>query len=79
MAMIKPNRELISRVMLYSQGFTRKDSVLAKIHSQGFRTRKDSVLTRIPYSQGFRTAEALASKVVPLFDLCAEQLFLQVL
>jgi dynein heavy chain 1 len=26
------------------------------------------------YSQGFRTAELLASKVVPLFNLCAEQL-----
>ncbi|KAI7899864.1 dynein heavy chain [Cokeromyces recurvatus] len=26
------------------------------------------------YSQGFRTAEMLASKVVPLFNLCAEQL-----
>ncbi|CEG79218.1 Putative Dynein heavy chain 1, cytosolic [Rhizopus microsporus] len=26
------------------------------------------------YSQGFRTAEVLASKVVPLFNLCAEQL-----
>lgn len=26
------------------------------------------------YSQGFRTAETLASKVVPLFNLCAEQL-----
>nr|CAG8506850.1 6173_t:CDS:10 [Entrophospora candida] len=26
------------------------------------------------YSQGFRTAEILASKVVPLFNLCAEQL-----
>ncbi len=42
MAMTKPDRELISQVMLYSQGFC--------------------------------TAEALASKVVPLFDLCAEQL-----
>lgn len=26
------------------------------------------------YSQGFRTAELLASKVVPLFNLCSEQL-----
>ncbi|CAI2172645.1 16667_t:CDS:10, partial [Funneliformis geosporum] len=42
MAMTKPDRELISQVMLYSQGF--------------------------------RTAEILASKVVPLFNLCAEQL-----
>ncbi|RIA96574.1 dynein heavy chain [Glomus cerebriforme] len=42
MAMTKPDRELISQVMLYSQGF--------------------------------RTAETLASKVVPLFNLCSEQL-----
>src|SRR4051812_44575361 len=42
MAMTKPDRELISQVMLYSQGF--------------------------------RTAETPASKVVPLFNLCAEQL-----
>src|SRR3954453_17103524 len=42
MAMTKPDRELISQVMLYSKGF--------------------------------RTAEILASKVVPLFNLCAEQL-----
>ncbi|CAB4481707.1 unnamed protein product [Rhizophagus irregularis] len=42
MAMTKPDRELISQVMLYSQGF--------------------------------RTAETLASKVVPLFNLCTEQL-----
>src|SRR4051794_10891626 len=41
-AMTKPDRELISQVMLYSQGF--------------------------------RSAERLASKVVPLFNLCAEQL-----
>jgi dynein heavy chain 1 len=45
MAMTKPDRELISQVMLYSQGF--------------------------------RTAETLASKVVPLFNLCTEQLSLQ--
>ncbi len=41
-AMIQPDRELISQVMLYSQGY--------------------------------RTAERLASKVVPLFKLCEEQL-----
>ncbi|KAJ3212195.1 hypothetical protein HDU67_003972 [Dinochytrium kinnereticum] len=29
------------------------------------------------YSQGFRTAELLASKVVPLFNLCSEQLSTQ--
>ncbi|KAH3764595.1 cytoplasmic dynein heavy chain [Pelomyxa schiedti] len=44
-AMIKPDRELIAQVMLYSQGFT--------------------------------TAERLASKVVPLFKLCEEQLSAQ--
>ncbi|XP_030854690.1 cytoplasmic dynein 1 heavy chain 1 [Strongylocentrotus purpuratus] len=42
LAMTKPNRQLISQVMLYSQGF--------------------------------RTAEKLASKVVPFFQLCDEQL-----
>lgn len=26
------------------------------------------------FSQGFRTAETLASKIVPFFNLCAEQL-----
>ena len=26
------------------------------------------------FSQGFRTAESLASKIVPFFNLCAEQL-----
>src|SRR5262249_36319673 len=44
-SMTKPDRELISQVMLYSQGF--------------------------------RTAELLASKIVPLFNLCAEQLSFQ--
>eukprot|EP00124_Ichthyophonus_hoferi_P005428 Ihof_evm1s783 gene=Ihof_evmTU1s783 len=45
LAMTSPDRQLISQVMLYSQGF--------------------------------RTAEKLASKVVPLFKLCAEQLSAQ--
>eukprot|EP01113_Clastostelium_recurvatum_P011812 TRINITY_DN1605_c0_g1_i1.p1 TRINITY_DN1605_c0_g1~~TRINITY_DN1605_c0_g1_i1.p1 ORF type:complete len:4689 (+),score=1530.43 TRINITY_DN1605_c0_g1_i1:285-14351(+) len=42
MAMIKPDREMIAQVMLYSQGF--------------------------------KTAEILAGKIVPLFKLCSEQL-----
>ncbi|EGG20698.1 cytoplasmic dynein heavy chain [Cavenderia fasciculata] len=42
MAMIKPDREMIAQVMLYSQGF--------------------------------KTAEVLAGKIVPLFKLCQEQL-----
>ncbi|CEM16453.1 unnamed protein product [Vitrella brassicaformis CCMP3155] len=42
MAMIKPDKELIAQVMLYSQGF--------------------------------RTAERLAGKIVSLFDLCQNQL-----
>lgn len=29
------------------------------------------------FSQGFRTAEALASKIVPFFNLCSEQLSAQ--
>lgn len=41
-AMIKPDRELIAQVMLYSQGF--------------------------------KTAERLSTKIVPLFELCDEQL-----
>lgn len=41
-AMTRPDRELISQVMLFSQGF--------------------------------RSAESLASKAVPVFNLCAEQL-----
>lgn len=41
-AMVKPDRELIAQVMLYSQGF--------------------------------RTAELLAGKIVSLFELCADQL-----
>lgn len=40
MAMVKPDRELIAQVMLYSQGF--------------------------------RTAERLAGKIVSLFELCAD-------
>ena len=40
--MIKPDREMIAQVMLYSQGF--------------------------------KTAEVLAGKIVPLFKLCSEQL-----
>jgi dynein heavy chain 1 len=44
-AMIKPDRELIAQVMLYSQGF--------------------------------KTAEKLATKIVPLFELCDEQLSTQ--
>lgn len=44
-AMARPDRELISQVMLFSQGF--------------------------------RTAEALASKAVPVFNLCSEQLSAQ--
>ena len=42
MAMIKPDRELIAQVMLFSQGF--------------------------------KSAEALAGKVVSLFELCSDQL-----
>ncbi|KAM9964742.1 hypothetical protein ACTFIW_004524 [Dictyostelium discoideum] len=45
MAMIKPDREMIAQVMLYSQGF--------------------------------KTAEVLAGKIVPLFKLCQEQLSAQ--
>eukprot|EP01133_Synstelium_polycarpum_P001082 gene1082-1226_t len=45
MAMIKPDRELIAQVMLYSQGF--------------------------------KSAETLAGKIVPLFKLCQEQLSAQ--
>lgn len=44
-AMTRPDRELISQVLLFSQGF--------------------------------RTAEALASKIVPFFNLCSEQLSAQ--
>lgn len=44
-AMIKPDRELIAQVMLYSQGF--------------------------------KTAERLSTKIVPLFELCEEQLSAQ--
>ncbi|CAH7670619.1 hydrolytic ATP binding site of dynein motor region D1-domain-containing protein [Phakopsora pachyrhizi] len=42
MAMTRPNRELISQVMLFSQGF--------------------------------QTAETLASKVLPFFSSCSDQL-----
>lgn len=42
MAMVKPDRELIAQVMLYSQGY--------------------------------RTAEQLAGKIVSLFELCNDQL-----
>ena len=42
MAMVKPDRELIAQVMLYSQGY--------------------------------RTAEQLAGKIVSLFELCFAQL-----
>ncbi len=42
MAMVKPDRELIAQVMLYSQGF--------------------------------RTAERLAGKIVSFFELCNDQL-----
>ncbi|EGC38132.1 cytoplasmic dynein heavy chain [Dictyostelium purpureum] len=45
MAMIRPDREMIAQVMLYSQGF--------------------------------KTAEVLAGKIVPLFKLCSEQLSAQ--
>ncbi|GAM24388.1 hypothetical protein SAMD00019534_075630 [Acytostelium subglobosum LB1] len=45
MAMIRPDREMIAQVMLYSQGF--------------------------------KTAEVLAGKIVPLFKLCQEQLSAQ--
>ncbi|KAF2072162.1 hypothetical protein CYY_006521 [Polysphondylium violaceum] len=45
MAMIRPDREMIAQVMLYSQGF--------------------------------KTAEILAGKIVPLFKLCQEQLSAQ--
>jgi dynein heavy chain 1 len=42
MAMVKPDRDLIAQVMLFSQGF--------------------------------RTAERLSSKIVSLFELCNDQL-----
>jgi dynein heavy chain 1 len=42
MAMVKPDRELIAQVMLYSQGY--------------------------------KTAEQLAGKIVSLFELCNDQL-----
>ena len=38
------------------------------------RPDKELIAQVMLFSQGFRTAEALASKIVPLFNLCAEQL-----
>lgn len=41
------------------------------------RPDKELIAQVMLFSQGFRTAEALASKIVPLFNLCAEQLSAQ--
>ena len=38
------------------------------------RPDKELIAQVMLFSQGFRTAEALASKIVPLFNLCSEQL-----
>jgi len=38
-------------------------------------TRPDrELIAQVMFSQGFRTAESLASKIVPFFNLCDEQL-----
>ena len=52
---------------------------LIRLHSQACRmamTRPDRELIAqvMLFSQGFRTAESLASKIVPFFNLCDEQL-----
>ena len=41
------------------------------------RPDKELIAQVLLFSQGFRTAEALASKIVPFFNLCAEQLSAQ--
>ena len=41
------------------------------------RPDKELIAQVMLFSQGFRTAEALASKIVPFFNLCAEQLSAQ--
>ena len=41
------------------------------------RPDKELIAQVMLFSQGFRTAEPLASKVVPFFNLCAEQLSAQ--
>lgn len=41
------------------------------------RPDKELIAQVMLFSQGFRTAETLASKIVPLFTLCAEQLSAQ--
>jgi hypothetical protein len=49
---------------------------LKKLFRSLAMTKPDNVLIAqvMLYSQGFRAAEQLAHKVVPLFRLCAEQL-----
>lgn len=38
------------------------------------RPDKESIAQVMLFSQGFRTAETLAQKIVPFFNLCSEQL-----
>jgi dynein heavy chain 1 len=41
------------------------------------RPDKESIAQVMLFSQGFRTAETLARKIVPFFNLCGEQLSAQ--
>ncbi|PAA89834.1 hypothetical protein BOX15_Mlig025375g2 [Macrostomum lignano] len=89
---VKPKAELLGREVLVHQdmavfitmnpGYAGRSNLpdnLKKLFRSLAMTQPDRQLIAqvMLYSQGFRTAEKLAAKVVPFFKLCAEQLSAQ--
>ena len=79
LAMTKPDRQLIAQVLLYSQ-VTLHEFFSIKLCSFSITCRHLCGISHSHHQriiaiiiQGFRTAEKLASKVVPFFKLCDEQ------
>uniref|UniRef100_A0A1X7SZG9 Dynein heavy chain hydrolytic ATP-binding dynein motor region domain-containing protein n=1 Tax=Amphimedon queenslandica TaxID=400682 RepID=A0A1X7SZG9_AMPQE len=81
-------RELITKrlIICFRKAFTKNNkiiclsSVIDCITGRSYELTEqlEAIIEKVMlYSQGFRTAETLASKIVPFFKLCDEQLFNQ--
>ena len=53
---------------------TRSNYIHWSVRMAMTRPDRELIAQVMLFSQGFRTAESLASKIVPFFNLCAEQL-----